>query len=351
MGKDSAILNVRNEIATQISGADHSTICKFEEKDQQKYKPVWRAILNIAQENLDTLALSNSHTRKAGNLGPLFDPGPPFDPIYADRWQLLFANKAPSIDRTIREFSEAYPEPPRVLVGLSQLNFESQCRLRVHAGVSEVTPVSFRPLLETWEDTRCRAMSGHWLEIAPGDSDIQTGRRNTYGSDKSQGRNHRVYIERRVDFYTPYAEIPNVLCWLVHIESSEHQNHRMFVEPRNVTKHGFDLYFSSWGDSELFELEAEWMALSPHRSDIHVLPVIEVASMNEEKKVEFEFPPGKFQQIPECFLALSYLDTQMGDLRVKCSVDTVSKTKVSIRVCTWGGSFTYMVRFQGLAIL
>lgn len=345
MDKSSAVLGLVNEVATQISGANHLTICKFEDEDRQTYKPVWRAILDIAKEDLQTLSVSNSHTRKAGDLGLTFKPS------YADRWQVLFADKTLRSDRTIGEFSEAYPEPPRVLVGLSHLDFDSNCRLRVRASVSEVTPVSFRPLFETWADTKCRAMSGHWLEIAPGDSDIQTGRCNTYGLDKSRKPENRGDMNRHVEFYTPYTIIPKVLCWLVHIESSERQNHRMLVEPRDVTNHGFNLHFSTWADSEIYELEAEWMALSPKRSNIHVLPEIEVTNLNEAKTVEVEFPPNKFRRIPACFLALSYLDAAAGHLRVECSVATVSETKVSIRVRTWGNSWIYMVRFQGLAIL
>jgi hypothetical protein len=50
--KDSAILNLPNEIAVGIVGSNYRTMCKFDSKDSQKYKPVWQAVRNLAQSAL-----------------------------------------------------------------------------------------------------------------------------------------------------------------------------------------------------------------------------------------------------------------------------------------------------------
>ena len=50
--KYSAVLNLANEIATGIPQANHSTICKFEQVDSQKYSTVWRAVKKLCQSAL-----------------------------------------------------------------------------------------------------------------------------------------------------------------------------------------------------------------------------------------------------------------------------------------------------------
>ncbi|KAL8846162.1 MAG: hypothetical protein Q9221_008730 [Calogaya cf. arnoldii] len=61
--KDSAVLNLPNEIATGVPQANHSTICKFEQIDSQKYYPVWHAVKKLCQGSL-----SNKRTDDAGPL-------------------------------------------------------------------------------------------------------------------------------------------------------------------------------------------------------------------------------------------------------------------------------------------
>jgi hypothetical protein len=42
--KDSAKLNLPNEIAVGVAGANHRTMCKFSDAKSQKYLPVVRAL-------------------------------------------------------------------------------------------------------------------------------------------------------------------------------------------------------------------------------------------------------------------------------------------------------------------
>jgi hypothetical protein len=50
--RDSACLNLPNEIAVGVAGANHKSICKFSRADSQKYLPVWRAIKNLVDSAL-----------------------------------------------------------------------------------------------------------------------------------------------------------------------------------------------------------------------------------------------------------------------------------------------------------
>jgi hypothetical protein len=56
VGRDSACLNLPNEIAVGIAGTNHKSICRFSHADSQKYLPVWRAIKNLVDSALVDLA-------------------------------------------------------------------------------------------------------------------------------------------------------------------------------------------------------------------------------------------------------------------------------------------------------
>lgn len=50
--KDSARLNLPNEIAVGVAGADHKSICKFSRVESQKYSPIWKAIKKLVDSVL-----------------------------------------------------------------------------------------------------------------------------------------------------------------------------------------------------------------------------------------------------------------------------------------------------------
>jgi hypothetical protein len=50
--KDSARLNLPNEIAVGIAGANHKSLCRFSHADSQKYLPVWSAIKRLVDSAL-----------------------------------------------------------------------------------------------------------------------------------------------------------------------------------------------------------------------------------------------------------------------------------------------------------
>ena len=345
----------------QISPTNHSTICKFPSEDAQTYLPVFNAISEIAEQALARLdpvltkKLADTsgqgrfpiHTRKAGNVG-MFE----YAPHVADRWQVLFAGRTPT-GRNIKtcKFSEPYLEPPRVLIGMSHLDVQLDRPLRARASVSEVTPISFRLVLESWSDTIMYGISGPWLEIAPGDSDIQTGRCNTYGLVKDTVPDLHTRLVRDVKFYHPYPEVPEVICYLVHIDSSNQRNHRMHVEPHNITPSGFELCFSTWADSIIYELEAEWVAFSKDRDDIYAFSETMFPHEQPANKV-FRFPEKKFRRPPACFVALSYLDIQSGkNVRVSVSVQDISETFALISAESWDDSFCWLLDITGVTIL
>ena len=59
--KDSARLGLPNENAVGVIAADHATICKFNSRDSQRYRPVWKAIQVLCAKKEESTASSMSN--------------------------------------------------------------------------------------------------------------------------------------------------------------------------------------------------------------------------------------------------------------------------------------------------
>lgn len=59
--KDSARLGLPNENAVGVIAADHRTICKFNSRDSQRYRPVWKAIQVLCAKKEENTASSMSN--------------------------------------------------------------------------------------------------------------------------------------------------------------------------------------------------------------------------------------------------------------------------------------------------
>lgn len=64
--KDSAVLLLPNEIAVGVAQSNHKTMCKFDDRNSQKYEPVWMAIQELAKSALDTGLASVSEVPQRG---------------------------------------------------------------------------------------------------------------------------------------------------------------------------------------------------------------------------------------------------------------------------------------------
>jgi hypothetical protein len=66
--KDSAILNLPNEVSSPIQ-ANHRTMCKFSSIDDQRYRPVWKAIKHLVDKSkADAVSSLSSCTSEMNSL-------------------------------------------------------------------------------------------------------------------------------------------------------------------------------------------------------------------------------------------------------------------------------------------
>lgn len=129
--KSSAVLNLWDETATQISATNHSSICKFPAEGAQNFLPVLHAIIEFTEQALDRhnaltivkadppsehdrLPPTDPHKRKAGNLG-IFEYAPHRVDLGPSRYHVLYAQRTPSgRNNKTRLFLKPYLVPPRV---------------------------------------------------------------------------------------------------------------------------------------------------------------------------------------------------------------------------------------------
>ena len=56
--KDSARLRLPNEIAVGVADSNHKMMCKFDNAESQKFRPIWISIRGIAQDILKGESIS-----------------------------------------------------------------------------------------------------------------------------------------------------------------------------------------------------------------------------------------------------------------------------------------------------
>jgi hypothetical protein len=68
-------------------------------------------------------------------------------------------------------------------------------------------------------------------------------------------------------FSEPFAEAPAVTVGIALWDVDTHGILRAEIRAENVTPAGFDIVFSTWGDSRVARIRADWMAIGPVSDD------------------------------------------------------------------------------------
>lgn len=74
------------------------------------------------------------------------------------------------------------------------------------------------------------------------------------------GEGQRVCVLAQ-NFSQKYKYPPAVHCSLSMFDMDHHKNPRMDVRPINITAEGFEIYFTTWGDTHIARVRAAWMAI------------------------------------------------------------------------------------------
>lgn len=73
------------------------------------------------------------------------------------------------------------------------------------------------------------------------------------------GKGYRIYTVY-VRFKVPFANIPEVMVGLYGLDSSKSTNIRIRCHAQDITQTGFNMYFTTWSDTEVYGVGSNWIA-------------------------------------------------------------------------------------------
>jgi hypothetical protein len=76
-------------------------------------------------------------------------------------------------------------------------------------------------------------------------------------STTSGGRQYETYVR----FTTPFSTPPQVVAAIAHLDTNHNMNTRLTTAVTSVDLNGFTLHLGTWGDSQVFGVSVNWVAL------------------------------------------------------------------------------------------
>ena len=255
---------------------------------------------------------------------------------------------APQPDnRAIVTFAQPFSDAPSVPIGLTGIDIDCAANVRISAGLEQADKTQMQVNINSWADTILYSGSCAWIEVQPGDPDIQSGQFSTtedHAWDKPQAS-----TSRRINFSRSYAQTPRVIIWLNSLDMSCKANWRANAYATDVTPAGFTLHLDTWADSVLYDARATWVAYSAASQNIASgsFSTNDIRPWNQPQPsnsglIAFSQP---LSQIPRVTVGLSSIDIDCGhNLRINASITNVSQTGMTWHLDSWADTVLYFCR-------
>ena len=78
------------------------------------------------------------------------------------------------------------------------------------------------------------------------------------------------HFEHVVEFEEPFEEIPKVLVALNRLDIASYTALRLNVSAERISETGFTLRYSTWANTQIFGVGAQWMAFHAALSDFRL---------------------------------------------------------------------------------
>ncbi|KAB8067057.1 Metalloprotease [Aspergillus leporis] len=249
-----------------------------------------------------------------------------------------------SLNSMTVDFNVAYPEPPSIAVGLTELDTSKDTNIRIKVYAERITNSGFIIHTDTWADTVLYSAGAAWFEVASTDTEFQLGDFDTlelhpWNEAQQQHKKHIV-------FKRSYTEPPKVVVWLQGLDMDKHKDWRIAAHASNITTEGFDIHLDTWDDSILYSGAISWIAYPATKAgiasgliDSSSSPDRSCQCLNCRKGGEVIFPQGTFDRAPEVFLALkSFNFGNQHNLRLRAEAVNVTKDGFQWKVEALGDS-------------
>ncbi|KAJ3569385.1 hypothetical protein NP233_g5084 [Leucocoprinus birnbaumii] len=215
----------------------------------------------------------------------------------------------------IVKFPYEFVAPPRLALGLSQLDVDYKFNIRVKATAEKIQRDSAIYHITSWSDTLLYSGVVNSLDLAPANLEFRAG-------------------EHMRDL-------------LANPNSPDGHGWRLETTAVNVDRKGFTLKIRTWADTILYRAQAAWVAYPEDREHIFSTSVNtdEVRPWTSPQAKTSKYKPFlgiKFARPPIVFVGLNTFDIKCGlNFRVNARVDNVSTSGFTWHLDTWGGTSLY----------
>ncbi|KAK4986226.1 hypothetical protein LTR66_002720 [Elasticomyces elasticus] len=245
-------------------------------------------------------------------------------------------------------------DPPRIAIGLTELDVSKDANIRVNAYADRVTKEDLVVHTDAWADTTLYSAGATWMEAGDIDSDFQTGEFNTL--ELHPWNEPTPQNSKRVNFARSFPEPPCVIVWLKGVDMDKNHNWRVTAHASDISAEGFAIHIDTWADTTLYSGAASWIAYPASKKD--ACSGFADTSMQKETGLEAQaekggrvvFPEGMFEKEPTVRLAIKSFDfDHEHNLRFRADVKDVSKEGFQWTVSSWADSVCYGAGISYLA--
>ncbi|KAG8901688.1 hypothetical protein FRC01_009770, partial [Tulasnella sp. 417] len=236
-------------------------------------------------------------------------------------------------------FPEPYVTPPRVIIGLSQVDMKHGTNLRVKVYADCVDRQTFTAHANTWSDTTLYSAGMHALILKPGNLEILSGDFDTR-DDHPENKPQRE-TSRRINFQRPFTAPPKVVVFLKSFDTGSGSSTRVSTYASKIDAEGFTIHILTWHDTTLYTAIAGWVAYPKDEEYIYsgTVNTAEVRSYsNPQLKTQnrAQFEGAKFLKNPTIFMAFNSIDiSTKSNLRIEAYADNVSADGMTWHIDSW----------------
>ena len=160
-------------------------------------------------------------------------------------------------------FGKPFVAPPRLPLGLSELDIGRQANIRVIAKAENITKEGFTASLNTWGDSILYSAGASWFELAPGYLEFQSGE---FSTEEDHPENKpQMETSRRIYFSRPFITPPKVIVFLKQFELDKNGGWRVRTKVSDIDANGFNIHIDGWAGSILYSAVAGWIAYPEDR--------------------------------------------------------------------------------------
>ncbi len=240
------------------------------------------------------------------------------------------------------KFEPAYKEPPKIAVGLNELDMSKDQNIRIAAYADRISNDSFVVHTDTWADSTLYSAGATWLEVSGNNAqDFQVGEVST-----KQPHSTELLNCKRIEFEHAYESPPKIVIWLKAVDLAKDHGWRIKAWASSIDKDGFTIHIDTWADTIMYSAAASWIAYPEGKHGVwsgSADTSYRGLTPQLQNGGDISFPEGTFDRSPKSvLLAVNRLDFGNGaNLRFRAFADSISKNGFVWHVNCWADTVCY----------